>query len=209
MPLIKIARWSEKVRPIPTDRIDENPYQPRRRFDPDEMRALVASVRRLGVVVPIIVRPTSGGRYELVSGERRWRACRELEMKKLPALVRRLSDADVLEMALVENMLRSNLSRLEEADALGRMQGEFQRMSGEVLQSEMGLTCEKQQEYAALAALPVILKQALHLKLIAPPQALVLAARVSPDGLPEWIARVSTKKLTLEQIETALPERSL
>ncbi|MGB9886094.1 MAG: ParB/RepB/Spo0J family partition protein [Moorellales bacterium] len=107
------------------DRIDPNPWQPRRRVDQAALEELAASIREHGVVQPIVVCRTEGGRYRLVAGERRWRACQLLGWDSVPAIVRELSDRESTEMALVENLQREDLNPLEEASAYRMLQEEF------------------------------------------------------------------------------------
>jgi ParB family chromosome partitioning protein len=106
-------------------RIDPNPWQPRRRVDQAALEELAASIREHGVVQPIVVCRTEGGRYRLVAGERRWRACQLLGWDTIPAIVRELSDRESTEMALVENLQREDLNPLEEASAYRMLQEEF------------------------------------------------------------------------------------
>jgi ParB family transcriptional regulator, chromosome partitioning protein len=108
---------SEELRDIPVELISPNPQQPRRRFDEDALNALAGSVGERGVLQPVLVRPRPGGRYELVAGERRWRAARIAGMENIPALVRPREDALALEVALIENMAREDLNPVEEANA--------------------------------------------------------------------------------------------
>jgi len=98
---------------LPIDAIDPNPEQPRRAFDPAELSSLAGSIRRHGVLQPVVVRRAAGGRYELVVGERRWRASREAGLATIPAVVADLADRDRLEVALVENVQRRDLNPIE------------------------------------------------------------------------------------------------
>lgn len=109
-------------------------YQPRRFFAPDELAALAQSIRAKGVLQPILVRPVRSepGHYELVAGERRWRAAQQAQLHEIPALVRDLADRDTLEIALVENLQRQDLNALEEARGYERMMGEFGRTQDDV-----------------------------------------------------------------------------
>jgi len=100
-------------RAIPLDRIDPNPEQPRRIFDPDEIERLASSLRRHGVLQPVVVRRAPGERYELVVGERRWRAAQAAGLAALPAVVADVAGADRLELALVENVQRRDLNPIE------------------------------------------------------------------------------------------------
>jgi ParB family chromosome partitioning protein len=94
-----------------------NPKQPRRRFDEDALQALAGSLGERGVLQPVLVRAKPGGTYELVAGERRWRAAQIAGLEKIPALVRPHDDAESLELALIENMAREDLNPIEEARA--------------------------------------------------------------------------------------------
>jgi ParB family chromosome partitioning protein len=107
----------QELRPIPLDMIDPSPNQPRRVFDEDALMALAGSIRSRGVLQPVLVRPQPNGRYELIAGERRWRAAQLAELTSIPSLVRRHDDAASLEVALIENMAREDLNPVEEARA--------------------------------------------------------------------------------------------
>jgi ParB family chromosome partitioning protein len=106
---------SEELRQLPLDLISPNPNQPRQGFDEQALLALAESVKARGVLQPVLVRPLVGGRYELIAGERRWRAARMAELETVPAIVRHRGDAASLEMALIENMAREDLNPLEAA----------------------------------------------------------------------------------------------
>jgi ParB family chromosome partitioning protein len=106
-----------ELRQIPLELIKPNPHQPRQEFDEAALLALAASIRERGVLQPVLVRPVYGGTYELVAGERRWRAARLAELDSVPALVRPQDDSESLELALIENMAREDLNPIEEARA--------------------------------------------------------------------------------------------
>lgn len=107
----------QELRELPVELIAPNPQQPRRRFDQASLEALAESVRDTGVLQPVLVRPLAGGRYELVAGERRWRAAKLAELQTVPAVVRAREDSASLELALIENMVREDLNPIEEARA--------------------------------------------------------------------------------------------
>lgn len=121
----------EQLRELPVELISPNPRQPRRRFDEDALHALAASVGEQGVLQPVLVRPAQGGLYELVAGERRWRAARIAGLTSVPAIVRTREDAQALEAALIENMAREDLNAIDEARACA------------ALVEELGLTREQ------------------------------------------------------------------
>ena len=108
------ASMAEGIREIPIDRIRPNPHQPRKHFDAEGLGELQASIAEHGVLVPILVRER-GDSYELIAGERRWRACAGLQRPNIPAIVRRSDDRESLEVAIVENLQREDLNALEEA----------------------------------------------------------------------------------------------
>ena len=120
----------EDLRMIPVELIAANPKQPRRAFDDGALEALAGSLRERGVLQPVLVRPVAGGTYELVAGERRWRAAQLAGLETIPALVRVRDDAEALEAALIENMAREDLNPIEEARACA------------ALVEELGLTRE-------------------------------------------------------------------
>jgi len=106
----------DEVRLLDLARIRPNPYQPRREFRPEELEELAASIREHGLLQPIVVRSADGD-YEIVAGERRFRACQRLGLATIPALVRTADDTQMLELALIENIQRENLNAIEEARA--------------------------------------------------------------------------------------------
>ena len=117
---------------LPVDAIHPNPRQPRRKFDAEAGAGLAESVRAQGVVQPVVVRPRATGGYELIAGERRWRAAREANLKAVPAVVREADDRDSLLLGLVENIAREDLSPVEEARAFAVVLDEFGLSLGEL-----------------------------------------------------------------------------
>ena len=122
---------AEDLRELPIELISPNPNQPRRVFDEEALQGLAGSLGERGVLQPVLVRPRPGGTYELVAGERRWRAAQIAGLKTIPAIVRDREDAAALEVALIENMAREDLSPIEEARACA------------ALVEELGLTREE------------------------------------------------------------------
>jgi ParB family transcriptional regulator, chromosome partitioning protein len=106
-----------ELRELPVGLIKPNPGQPRTKFDPEALSALAASIETSGIVQPLLVRPLPDGSYELVAGERRWRAAQEAGLEKVPAVVREQAEAERLQAALIENMVREDLNPVEEAKA--------------------------------------------------------------------------------------------
>ncbi|WP_181813595.1 ParB/RepB/Spo0J family partition protein [Gaiella occulta] len=117
---------------LPVEAVHANPRQPRRRFEPEATAGLAASIRHQGVLQPVVVRPRAEGGYELIAGERRWRAAREAGVPTIPAVVRHADDRDTLLLGLVENVARENLSPVEEARAYASLIDEFELSLTEV-----------------------------------------------------------------------------
>nr|WP_232726708.1 ParB/RepB/Spo0J family partition protein [Mariprofundus ferrinatatus] len=109
---------------VPISKIKPNSYQPRTRFSHDELDSLTESIRREGVLMPILLRPHGDG-YELIAGERRWRASQAAGLKEIPAVVRDVGDLQALELAIIENEQRDDLTAIESARAYRRMMDEF------------------------------------------------------------------------------------
>jgi ParB family chromosome partitioning protein len=117
---------------LPVDAIHPNPRQPRRKFDAEAGAGLAESVRSQGVVQPVVVRPRDSGGYELIAGERRWRAAREAKLTTVPAVVRQAGDRDSLLLGVIENIAREDLSPVEEARAFAVLLDEFGLSLGEL-----------------------------------------------------------------------------
>jgi len=136
-----LARASEKdgeaarLRDLPVDRVRPGKYQPRSVFDTERLEELAESIRHQGVIQPVVVRDLGGGEYELIAGERRWRAAQLAGLDRLPAIVREVADEVAIAMALVENIQREDLNPLEEASALRRLVDEFQLTHGEAAEA--------------------------------------------------------------------------
>ncbi len=113
------------VRHVPVDQIHPNPYQPRQTFQAERLNELAASIQANGVVQPVLLRPGIGGRYEIVAGERRWRASRMAGLTTIPALIQNIADERLLEVALVENIQREDLNPIEMAHAFEVLVREF------------------------------------------------------------------------------------
>ncbi len=116
---------AQELREIPTDMVAPNPHQPRRDFDEEALVGLAESIRVRGVLQPVLVRPLPAGTYELIAGERRWRAAGLAELETIPAIVRHHDDAGSLEVALIENMARQDLNPIEEARACAALTEEL------------------------------------------------------------------------------------
>jgi ParB family chromosome partitioning protein len=178
---------------LPTDQIYPNPDQPRRTFDDQAMNDLTASVSEKGIIQPLIVRrkPSGNGAYEIVAGERRWRAAQRAQLHQVPVIVREFTDLEVLEVAIIENIQRSDLNAIDEAAGYKQLMEKFGRT-----QEDMGRALGKSRSHIAnsvrLLTLPVSVQSFLqngrlsagHARtLVGHPDADQLAAEIVKKGL--------------------------
>jgi len=119
------AERNDALKALPIDQLQPGKYQPRTRMEPEALTELAASIKTQGVMQPVLVRPVAGGRYEIVAGERRWRAARMAGLAEVPALIRDVPDEQALAAALIENIQREDLNPLEEATGIQRLHQEF------------------------------------------------------------------------------------
>jgi len=120
------TQGSSTISEIPIDQIEPNPNQPRREFDPEALSELATSIREIGIIQPITLRQVETNRFQIIAGERRWRASRKAGLTEIPAIIRDYSDQETLELSLIENIQRQDLNPIEEAKAFRRLLDEFQ-----------------------------------------------------------------------------------
>lgn len=187
------ATASDALRSLPIERIRSGRYQPRTRMDEGSLAELADSIKAQGVVQPILVRPVDGGRYEIVAGERRWRAAQRAGLKEIPALVRAVPDQAALALALIENIQREDLNPLEEAQGLKRLIEEF-GLTHEATAQAIGrsrsavtnllrLTQLAQPVQALVLADKLDMGHARALLALPPAQQAIVAAKVAAEGL--------------------------
>ncbi|MCW1382247.1 ParB/RepB/Spo0J family partition protein [Novosphingobium sp. KCTC 2891] len=182
---------------LPVSQIEPHPDQPRRHFDEDALEELAKSIAARGVIQPVIVRPLGGGRYQLVAGERRWRASQRARVHEIPAIVRQLEEREVTALALIENLQREDLNPVEEARA-------YQRLSENdgLTQQEIAQFVDKSRSHVAnlmrLLSLPEEVLEMVQREELSMGHARALAAL--PDPLP--VAReVVDKGLSVRDAE--------
>jgi len=182
--------------------IRPNPYQPRAVFDEETLASLAESIREVGVLQPVLVRRVDDG-YELVAGERRWRAARRVGLQTVPALVRDTDDASALEHALVENIHRSDLNILEEAAAFQQLIGDF-GLTHEEVAARVGRSRAAVSNTIRLLALPPAVQRLVREGKVSMGHARALLA--TPDrSFQERLARqVASKDLTVRGVEEAI-----
>ncbi|MGE4553397.1 MAG: ParB/RepB/Spo0J family partition protein [Desulfovibrionaceae bacterium] len=189
-----------EVRSIPLGRIEPNPHQPRREFNAEALEDLANSIRTQGVLQPILVRPLSGGRFELVAGERRTRAARLAGLDEIPALVRELDDRQSLAIALIENLQREDLSPIEEAEGYRRLMEEF-GLSQEDLAKSVGKSRPAVANTLRLLGLSPEIQRDLAEGRITSGHARSLAALDDAAARDALNARIQAKGLTVRQAE--------
>jgi ParB family chromosome partitioning protein len=177
--------------------IEPHPDQPRRHFDEAALDELAASIATRGVIQPVIVRPLPGGRYQLVAGERRWRAAQKAQLHEIPALIRDLGDRDVMALALIENIQREDLNPVEEARAYHRL-AELEDMT----QAEIARLVDKSRSHVAnlqrLLALPTAVLDHLEAGRLDMGHARALIGR---DNAEELAAQAILRKLSVREVE--------
>jgi ParB family chromosome partitioning protein len=189
------------LRHIAVDRITPNPHQPRTSFDRQAQEELQRSIREFGVLVPIIVRERDGGdRYELIAGERRWRAAVALALPTIPALVRTADDRESLELAVVENLQRENLDPLEEAMGYASLIDEF-GFTQEHLAERVGKSRPAVANALRLLELPDAIKRHIHSRAISAGHARALLA------LPEQQRAAVAERIVKEGLSVRVVER--
>ena len=195
------------LREIPTGQIEPNQFQPREYFDEESLASLTASVRALGVLQPVLVRPTDyPARFELIAGERRWRAAKRAGLPSVPAIVREVDDLDSLEQAVVENLHRQDLNPLEEAAAYQQLMEDF-NLTQERLAERVGKSRSAVANTLRLFQLPPSIQ-----KMVAENQLTAGHARAllgTPDrAFQEGLARKAVSAgLSVREVEDAVRRR--
>lgn len=186
------------VERIAVDRIRANRYQPRGEFDDEKLRELSETIRVHGVIQPIVVRQVDGG-YELVAGERRWRAVQMLGLSDIPAIVRVLSDEQAASLALIENLQRENLTAVEEAAAYQRLL-EIHRMTQDSLAQRLGRSQSTVANKLRLLSLAEPVQEAVRRREISERHARALL-QVDAETQLRLLREVCEKDLTVKEIE--------
>ena len=192
----------EKVIEIDIDKIDNNPNQPRKNFDPTALEELAQSIRRYGVIQPILV-TKRGDRYLIVAGERRFRACKIAEFKKIPAIVKSFSESDIKQIALLENIQRQDLNPIETARAMKELLDEY-GWTQEDLADKLGKSRSGVANMLRLLTLcPEVIDLILQGKLSAG-HARSLVVVTNPEVQLKLAQQVVNSKLTVRDMENAV-----
>jgi ParB family chromosome partitioning protein len=177
---------AEGVREIPIELVRRNPEQPRQHFSADEIAELTSSVRDKGVLQPILVRPYGGGEYEIIAGERRWRAAQGAGLKTIPALVREVGQDEALELAIIENVQREDLNPMEEARAYRALMTRY-AYTQEKAAAAVGKSRSHVANTLRLMQLPDEVQEHLVHGRLTAGHARALLASKDPDGLAKAI----------------------
>jgi len=198
------ATVREPASRIPTSAIRPNPHQPRSEFDEEAIRELADSIREHGLLQPILVRPFDGG-YELVAGERRFRACRSLGLEEIPATVREVDDDRMLEIALVENLQREDLNPIEKAQAYERYVAEL-NLTHEQAATRLGKNRSTITNQLRLLELPADLQSMVSRGTLSMGHARSLLGVAEPTLQRKIASRVEKEGISVREVERLAKE---
>jgi ParB family chromosome partitioning protein len=191
---------------IPVGSIEPNPHQPRQHFDEEALAELAASIRDVGVLQPVLVRPVGDGRYQLVAGERRWRAARRAGVDVVPALVRDATEMASAEQALIENLHREDLSPLEEAAAYQQLIEDF-GLTHEVLAGHVGKSRSAITNTLRLLTLPPAIQQLLAEGRLSAGHAKALLTTPDRSFQEQLARRAAAEGWSVRAVEEAVRDR--
>ena len=194
------TQGSSNLCEIPLDQISPNPNQPRREFDEEAMQELAASIREIGIIQPVTLRLMEDGRYQIVAGERRWRASQLAGMSAIPAYIRTVEDENVREMALVENIQREDLNAIEIALAYEHL-AETTGMTQEKISERVGKSRTAVTNYMRLLKLPAQVQMALKNKVIDMGHARALLSLDSPSMQIKLFKEIEKNGYSVRKVE--------
>jgi ParB family chromosome partitioning protein len=200
---VSVVAHGEELQEVEIDLIDPNPDQPRLRFNEDKLNELAQSIRANGLVQPLLLRQGANGRYQIVAGERRWRAAERAGLHKVHAVVRNIPDSKLLELALIENIQREELNPIEEASAYQRLIHNLGLTQDEVAQ-QVGKDRSSIANYLRLLKLPEDVQRMLEDDLISMGHARALLGLDTKDQIRRLANEVAEKKLSVRQTEQAV-----
>jgi ParB family transcriptional regulator, chromosome partitioning protein len=190
----------EEIRKIPIDDIVPNRFQPRTVFDEDKIEELARTIHTHGIIQPIVVREFEKGKYEIIAGERRWRAMKKLAWEEAPTIIKNLNDTETASVALIENLQREELSPIEEAIAYGKLL-ELHNLTQEALAQRLGKGQSTVANKLRLLKLPMEVQEALLNKMITERHARALIPLKDPDKQLALLKDILEKNLNVKQTE--------
>jgi ParB family chromosome partitioning protein len=189
----------QAIRDLAVSEIDPNPYQTRNSLDEQALNELAASILVNGVVQPIVVRPNNG-RYQLIAGERRWRAVQKIGREFIPAVIKQVSNEQAMEMTIVENLQREGLNPMEEARAFDRLSHEF-NLTQEEMSQRTGKDRVSISNLIRLLRLPESVQQSIEKGELTAGHAKVLLMLDAPDAILSAVQRIRAASLSVRQTE--------
>lgn len=196
---------SQGTQTIRMSEIEPNKSQPRRHFDENAITTLADSIRQHGLIQPILVRSTGTG-YQIVAGERRWRACRMLGMSEIPAVVKEFSDSETAQIALIENIQREDLNPIEEAAAYKELMENY-NMTQEELSKAVGKSRSAIANAVRLLNMPEKVQELLRKGELSAGQAKAIAAAESEEQMIDLAERAANGQITVRAIEKLLAQK--
>ena len=190
-----------KPREIPLDLIDQNPFQTRSQVNQEQLAELAASIAANGVVQPVLVRPLAGGRFQLIAGERRWRASQIAGKTTVPAILRQVSDEQAMEITIVENLQRTDLNAMEQARAFDRLSREF-HMTQEQMAQRTGKDRATVANFVRLLKLPNAVQARVESGELTFGHARALLAFEQAEEIEKAAQRIVTLSLSVRQTES-------
>lgn len=192
---------NEKIQQIELDKLIPNPDQPRQHFDEAALDQLASSIKHYGVIQPLVVSPGKNGTYAIIAGERRWRASKKAGLKKVPAVVRTSKELESLEIAIVENVQRVDLSPLEQAVSIERLHQQF-NMTYEAIAERLAKATSTVHNIVRLLQLPEAARTALHEKNISEGHArAILALKDHPEKQLDLLKQIVEQGWSVRQAE--------
>ncbi|MEH7096460.1 nucleoid occlusion protein [Neobacillus vireti] len=191
---------NEEIKKIPINQIIPNRFQPRTVFDEEKIEELSRTIHIHGIIQPIVVREFAANKYEIIAGERRWRAMKKLGWTEAPAIVKNLSDTETASVALIENLQREELSPIEEAIAYGKLL-ELHNLTQEALAQRLGKGQSTVANKLRLLKLPQPVQDALLSKVITERHARALIPLKDPEKQVTLLAEVMERNLNVKQTE--------
>lgn len=195
----KIGEY-EEIKKIPIDKIIPNRFQPRTVFDDEKIEELSRTIHTHGIIQPIVVRELENGQFEIIAGERRWRAMKKLNWTEVPAIVKNLNDTETASVALIENLQREELSPIEEAIAYGRLL-ELHNLTQEALAQRLGKGQSTVANKLRLLKLPQEVQDALLCKAITERHARALIPLKSSEKQIKLLNEIIERNLNVKQTE--------
>lgn len=199
------TQGSSNLSEISLSDIEPNPNQPRREFDEEALSELAASIREIGIVQPITLRQTADGRYQIIAGERRWRAAKIAGVETIPAYIRTANDETIMEMALVENIQREDLNAIEIALAYEHL-AETAGLTQEKISEKVGKSRAAVANYIRLLKLPALVQMALQNKTIDMGHARALLSLDSPSLQIKLYRDIEKNGYSVRKVEQLVQE---